>query len=438
MAGEIANDWEALASRMNITPSSVKTQLPAGSTPYDCATKLFEMLAKNATTVVQLSDALRRCGNVRVARMIEAEDERAAVLSPTESIGEFKARIYGKLTYENKCAVLLSCNLPHGTVDRVARNGGCADFFGAISNQNYMNESAIDISIWSTMPAIVEEMMAFARKYDLQVRGQVVKSQPVFVREQRNSSFDMQSDTMAEDDPLAAALAAKTNASKTQTIAEFVNSPALAHWRTKICLATDENCNFVRLLTNMGLISQPGMSKFVGDLKAKWNADRTGEPTMTVLKSLARNAQFADKPLESLFKTFEGLKVKEINTAIAEYRRHRDGKTKSANDRNNASFESEDDMRQFLLSTNFSNDETIDDDMETIRDAGVETIQDLYEFEESDFKDAFGKKFKPARMRKFINLIKRTKSASSSTSTSTTAGAQDVETERDTEDQPLF
>lgn len=427
IAMEIAiTDWSSLAARMNIEPSKISMQLPTGSTPLDHSRKLMEHLSNTCVTVNQLCAGLRRCGNERAAYMIENEEKPTdTVQQQHESIGQFKVRNYNQLTPQDKMAVLMSAGVANGTASRIAASGGCADFFSQLELNNSFSEASLDISIWSTVPRIRDEMLAFARKYNLAVRG-APPTPETRVYDLKTERFVPATLTlnneMATDDslsPLEAALAAQSQKTKPLTVEEFVNSPALAHFRAKLCLATDEQCNFVRLLTELGLISQPGMSKFVGDLKARWLADRTGEPTLTILKTLARNPEKGGKPVDDLFKVFERLKVREISAAINEYRRHRDGKAKSSADRNQASFEAEDDMRQFLLSTNFSTDATIDDDMEAMRATGADTVQDLYELELADFKEAFGAKFKVARVRKLINLLKQ---AAANSSDGATAG----------------
>ncbi|MEP6710740.1 MAG: hypothetical protein ABJA64_03390, partial [Candidatus Saccharibacteria bacterium] len=402
IVSEMAMNWETVAMRLDVNTSTVRNQLHGGATPFDCSSKLMEILCNKMVTLETLRIALINSGLNRIAAMITADR------TSSETFGQFKVRLYNLLTTNDKQVILMCAGVPAGRASDLS-SSGITGFLAEITNRGYFSVDGIDLSIWLTLPLCVSEIQTFANHNGIALRNSLTSApiQPLFIQQVNIPPVHLPPVQQPNDDDLfAQALANQRRASKALTLAEFIESDQLTHFCLKLCMATDESCLFPNLLTELGLAAAPGMSKFVSDIKSKWLSDRSGKPTLTILQKLIKSPDYAQMPIETMFKTFEKLKKKEINAVIAEYRRHRDGKERDTSSRTNAAFEAEDDMRQFLLTSGYSKQEEVDEDLAILTRDGAESVHDLADVTLADLQQAYGAKYKVFKAKKLIKALK--------------------------------
>jgi hypothetical protein len=162
----------------------------------------------------------------------------------------------------------------------------------------------------------------------------------------------------------------------------------LAHFRKAICIAMDETEGWYALLKVRGLLGGAKMEAEVFRLRSAWEKNRSGEPTLSVLRQLFRYDQdFAKMGLVQLCDILTSLNISAVQAEVVKLTSWLQDKTAQAKNASETAFSANSDLRGWLLTNRICTTSDVDALIASLRTAGVTSIESIRGFDKEDLKE---------------------------------------------------
>lgn len=190
-----------------------------------------------------------------------------------------------------------------------------------------------------------------------------------------------------EDSPFASAISQSKGAAA-MTVNTLLHDDKLAHFRKAICISMDETEGWYALLRMRGLLGGQKMEAEVFRLRTAWENNRSGEPTMSVLKQLFRHdAEFAQLGLTQFCNVLTSLNIPAVQAEVIKLTSWLQDKTSKAQTASETAFSATSDLRGWLLSNRICTTNDVDALITSLRKAGVTSTDSIRGFDKDDLKE---------------------------------------------------
>jgi hypothetical protein len=184
--------------------------------------------------------------------------------------------------------------------------------------------------------------------------------------------------------PFASAVASQ----KTLTVRSLMEDSNLRHFRTSIFIQMDETQGWELFLKRRGLLGGAAMETYISNIKAQWERNRGGEPTMTILSEQARHdSSFASTELSRFAQELIALNIPAVQTEVIKLTSWIDAQKEQTAASSATAYTAQSELRSWLLKNNICDITEVDILIPHLRKAGVVTIDDIRGFDKSELRE---------------------------------------------------
>lgn len=194
-------------------------------------------------------------------------------------------------------------------------------------------------------------------------------------------------ENMRSTNPLAKAMQRQV-ISRASTVSSFVYEDQFSHFRTAIFSIMDEHGAWEKLLQTRNLLGGQDMEKFVSTMKRHWAKDRSGEPTRNIIIQLMQNDDdFRCAPLTEFAEELIRLNISDVTANVVKMTSFFDDKIKKAKKSNNMAYQTQFDLRKWLLKHEICEEDQVDVLVPKLQGAGVIHVKSIQGFSKEDLKE---------------------------------------------------
>jgi len=237
--------------------------------------------------------------------------------------------------------------------------------------------------------AELEMQMIMGPNYDMTRALSVLRSVYPFGANILAEYMGVQAPTPApvHDSPFAAVIAQQT-AFKMLTVRNLLDNGDLQHFRTSIFIQMDESQAWELFLKRRGMLGTDAMEQYVSKIKAQWERNRGGNPTLTIMSEFAARApDFANMELARFAQELIELNIPSVTTEVVKLTSWIDSQKDRLTKASETAYSSQSDLRSWLLKNGICDTTKVDELIPHLRKAGVMTIENIRGFDKSELKE---------------------------------------------------